>query len=65
MRLALSDAGPAISPISPRRELGAYEALWLEKGATFRSLAAKFAAIPTRSRPTSSRRILPTCAPQM
>lgn len=47
MRLALSDAGPAISPISPRRELGAYEALWLETGATFRSLAAKFAADPT------------------
>jgi DNA processing protein len=46
MRLALSDAGPAISPISPRRELGAYEALWLEKGATFRSLAARFAADP-------------------
>ena len=46
MRLALSDAGPAISPISPRRELGAYEALWLEKGATFRSLAAKFAGDP-------------------
>ena len=47
MRLALSDAGPALSPISPRRELGAYEALWLEKGATFRSLAAKFAADPS------------------
>ena len=47
MRLALSDAGPALSPISPRRELGAYEALWLEKGATFRSLAAKFASDPT------------------
>lgn len=46
MRLALNDAGPALSPISPRRELGAYEALWLEKGATFRSLAAKFAADP-------------------
>jgi DNA processing protein len=46
MRLALSDAGPALSPISPRRELGAYEALWLEKGATFKSLAEKFAADP-------------------
>jgi DNA processing protein len=43
MRLALSDSGPALAPISPRRELGAYEALWLEKGATFKSLADKFA----------------------
>ncbi len=42
MRLALNATGPALSPISPRRELGAYEALWLEKGATFRSLAARF-----------------------
>ncbi len=46
MRLALSDSGPALSPISPRRELGAYEALWLEKGATFKSLADRFAADP-------------------
>ncbi len=33
MRLALNAAGPALSPISPKRELGVYEALWLEKGA--------------------------------
>jgi len=46
MRLALSDAGPALSPISPRRELGAYEALWLEKGATFKTLADRFASDP-------------------
>lgn len=46
MRLALSDAGPALSPISPRTELGAYEALWLEKGATFKTLAEKFAGDP-------------------
>lgn len=38
--------GPAISPISPRRELGAYEALWLQQGATFKTLAEKFAADP-------------------
>src|SRR3546814_16024960 len=43
MRLALSDSGPALAPISPRRELGAYEALWLEKGATFKTLADRFA----------------------
>jgi DNA processing protein len=47
MPLALGIAGPALSPISPRRELGAYEGLWLEKGATFRSLAAKFADNPS------------------
>ena len=38
--------GPAANAISPRRELGAYEALWLEKGATFRTLAEKFASDP-------------------
>jgi DNA processing protein len=43
MRLALSDSGPALAPISPRLELGAYEALWLEKGATFKTLADRFA----------------------
>lgn len=38
---------PAVKPISPLRELGAYEALWLEKGATFKSIADRFAADPT------------------
>ena len=38
--------GPAANSISPRRELGAYEALWLEKGATFKTLAEKFASDP-------------------
>ncbi|MDX0840013.1 DNA-processing protein DprA [Sinorhizobium medicae] len=47
MRLALGNSGPALTPISPRRELGAYEALWLEQGATFKSLATKFASDPT------------------
>jgi DNA processing protein len=41
------DFGPAVAPISPRRELGAYEALWLEQGATFKTIADKFAADPT------------------
>lgn len=46
--LALSNnGGPAVSPISPRRELGAYEALFLEQGATFKRLAEKFAADPS------------------
>ncbi|MBX5021189.1 DNA-processing protein DprA [Rhizobium lentis] len=39
--------GPAANVISPRLELGAYEALWLEQGATFKTLAEKFAADPT------------------
>src|SRR5690606_19870525 len=46
MRLALGQDGPALSPISPRRELGAYEALWLEQGTTFKTLAEKFAHDP-------------------
>lgn len=36
-----------MAPISPRRELGAYEALWLEQGATFKTLADRFAGDPT------------------
>ncbi len=43
MRLALGDSGPVLAPISPRRELGAYEAMWLEEGATFKTLADRFA----------------------
>ncbi|MCY4192115.1 MAG: DNA-protecting protein DprA [Rhodospirillaceae bacterium] len=42
-RLALSfKEEPALSPISPRRELGAYEVLFLEEGATFKKLADRF-----------------------
>jgi DNA processing protein len=44
--LAKMNSGPAVSAVSPRRELGAYEALWLEQGATFKSLAEKFASDP-------------------
>ncbi len=48
MYLASKDEfGPAVAPISPRRELGAYEALWLEQGATFKTIAEKFASDPT------------------
>lgn len=46
MKFALSSDSPAIAPISPLREMGAYEALWLERGATFRRLAERFAADP-------------------
>ncbi|RTL50053.1 MAG: DNA-processing protein DprA [Bradyrhizobiaceae bacterium] len=45
--LARMNSSPAVSAISPRLELGAYEALWLENGATFKSLAEKFAADQT------------------
>jgi DNA processing protein len=37
---------PAIKPISPLREVGAYESLWLEKGASFKTIAERFAADP-------------------
>jgi len=45
--LARMNYGPAVSSVSPRRELGAYEALWLEPGATFKTVAERFAADPT------------------
>ena len=45
--LARMNDGPAVRSISPRRELGAYEALWLEQGATFKTIAEKFASDPT------------------
>lgn len=42
------DDGPAVAPpISPRFEMGAYEAMWLEPKATFKSIAEKFEADPT------------------
>jgi DNA processing protein len=44
--LARMNAGPALAPISPGLEVGAYEALWLESGATFKTIADKFAAMP-------------------
>ena len=47
MNLALDTSGPAVAPISPRRELGAYEALWLEQGATFKTLADRFSSDQT------------------
>ena len=37
---------PAIAPISPFREMGAYEALWLEKDASFKHISEKFASTP-------------------
>ena len=40
------DNDPANAPISPRLELGAYEALWLQPQATFKTIAERFAADP-------------------
>lgn len=42
----MSNGGAAKAPISPHREMGAYEALWLENGATFKTIADRFAADP-------------------
>jgi len=44
--LARMNSEPAATAVSPKRELGAYEALWLEQGATFKTLAERFAADP-------------------
>jgi hypothetical protein len=47
MELAFSTINePAASPISPLMELGAYEALWLEEGASVKKIADRFAADP-------------------
>lgn len=51
MQLAMRSEGPAPTAISPKRELGAYEAMWLQQGATFKTLANRFkddpAALPS------------------
>lgn len=41
------DDGPAVAPIFPGREMGAYEALWLEDRATFKTIADRFRSDPT------------------
>jgi DNA recombination-mediator protein A len=41
-QLAVSKTIP-LAAISPRREMGAYEALWLRQGASFKTIAEKFA----------------------
>ena len=45
-QLALFNKEPDRSPISPLLEMGAYEALWLKRGASFKSIAEKFADNP-------------------
>jgi DNA processing protein len=47
MELLAQAQSPAVSPISPRRELGAYEALWLKPKSSFKTIAEKFEADPT------------------
>jgi len=44
--LAAAASGPAKAAISPRLELGAYEALWDKPDTTFKTLSEKFAACP-------------------
>jgi len=44
--LAQKEDGLAYAPISPRLEMGAYESLWLERGATFKKIADRFSADP-------------------
>lgn len=45
--LARKADGPAGAPISPGLEIGAYEAMWLEDRASFKTIAEKFASDPT------------------
>jgi DNA processing protein len=44
--MAPNNNAPEVAAISPRREMGAYESLWLEKGASFKTIAERFAADP-------------------
>lgn len=37
---------PVVKAVSPLVEMGAYEALWLERGASFKNIADRFAADP-------------------
>ena len=46
MQLEPGSGRSALKAVSPFLEMGAYEALWLRPGTTFRSLAARFAARP-------------------
>src|ERR1043166_8680764 len=46
--LAFRDTEDFVRGVSPLRELGAYEWLWTQKGATFKTLANKFRAHPDK-----------------
>lgn len=43
---AIALSTPELRPISPLLEMGAYEALWCQRGASFKTLADKFRASP-------------------
>ncbi len=45
--LAFANEDAAVAPISPMREMGAYEAMWLEPGASFKKIAERFASDKT------------------
>lgn len=45
--LAFANDDAAVAPISPMREMGAYEAMWLEQGASFKKIAERFATDET------------------
>lgn len=45
-KLALFEEGPELAAISPLQEMGAYEALWLEEGTTFKRIAERFRGDP-------------------
>ena len=47
MSLALDFEKDRFKPISPLIELGAYETLWLQKGASFKNIAERFAKDPS------------------
>lgn len=44
--LERANSGPALSPILPLLEMGAYEELWLQSGAWFKTISERFAADP-------------------
>lgn len=46
VNFASKNDGPAVNPISPAREMGAYEAMWLEDKASFKTIADRFKADP-------------------
>ena len=46
LKLALEDSGIDIHAVSPYVEMGAYEILWCEAGASFKTLAECFAGNP-------------------
>ena len=46
LAIAIEDPGSLTRPISPFRELGAYEALWTEPKASFRTIAERFRERP-------------------